>query len=257
VVAENGLDSKEWKLVIKVLPSMAGSISGNPNVCHGQDSEVYSVPLTDNATSYSWTLPEGAKGTSTTNQISVKYGMSAISGNITVKGCNSWGEGSESTLKITVNPKPVSPIITIDKNILHSNVVDGNQWYNHDEIINGATSQNFSINKTGDYYSVVTINGCASEPSNKISYISTGIHPAIINDKIKVHPNPISNVLNIEIEDKISCMDFELINSNGQTIIRNTFSGRIAVHTSNIPCGIYILKIGNGYSYEFLKILKE
>jgi streptogramin lyase len=85
-------------------PSPAGGVTGESTVFAGQTNVSYSVPLNADTTSYEWTLPSGATGTSTTNSISVNYGLSAFSGNITVKGVNSCGVGSASTLAITVNP---------------------------------------------------------------------------------------------------------------------------------------------------------
>jgi len=63
-----------------------GVIEGSATVCQGQNLVTYTVPEIENATSYIWTLPTGATGSSTTNSISVNYSISAISGNITVKG---------------------------------------------------------------------------------------------------------------------------------------------------------------------------
>lgn len=90
------------------IPDAAGLISGNSTVCQGQQNVTYSVPLIKNATSYIWTLPTGAVGTSTTNSITVNYEKSAVSGNIAVKGHNEYHDGSPSTLAITVNPLPVN-----------------------------------------------------------------------------------------------------------------------------------------------------
>ena len=93
-------------ITINPLPAAAGTISGSSTVCQGQNSVTYTVPSISNATSYVWTLPTGATGTSTTNSITVSYGTTAISGNITVKGTNSCGDGVVSTKAITVNPLP-------------------------------------------------------------------------------------------------------------------------------------------------------
>jgi hypothetical protein len=93
------------------LPVAAGAISGQENVCIGTTSVDYTVPLIDDATSYIWTLPIGASGSSTTNTISVTYLPGAISGNITVKGHNANGDGASSSLSVTVNSSPVAPVI--------------------------------------------------------------------------------------------------------------------------------------------------
>jgi hypothetical protein len=69
---------------------------------------VYTVPVIPNTVSYIWTLPTGATGISTTNSITVSYGATAISGNITVRGRNYCGKGNTSTLAVTVNPLPLA-----------------------------------------------------------------------------------------------------------------------------------------------------
>ncbi|MBN1413982.1 MAG: CehA/McbA family metallohydrolase [Bacteroidales bacterium] len=89
---------------INPLPYRAGIISGTETVCQGQNNVMYSVPAIAGATSYIWTLPSGANGTSETNSITLNYCTSAVSGNITVKGHNSYGDGDSSTLAVTVNP---------------------------------------------------------------------------------------------------------------------------------------------------------
>ncbi|HOY32380.1 MAG TPA: T9SS type A sorting domain-containing protein [Bacteroidales bacterium] len=84
-----------------IYPANAGLISGPTSVCQSQNSVIYSVPLIANATSYVWTLPFGATGTSDTNSISVDFGL--FSGNITVIGTNICIDGVSSSLYITLS----------------------------------------------------------------------------------------------------------------------------------------------------------
>ncbi len=91
---------------VSSLPDSALAIVGPANVCQSQDSVTYTVPVIPDATSYVWTLPDGVTGSSSTNTIDVNYGISAISGNITVKGNNTCGDGVHSTLAVIVNPLP-------------------------------------------------------------------------------------------------------------------------------------------------------
>ncbi|MEI6138697.1 MAG: PKD domain-containing protein, partial [Mariniphaga sp.] len=111
IVNDGTVDSPADLVVITVnpLPDTAGTITGSATVCQGQGSVVYTVPTIVNATSYVWTLPIGATGTSETNSISVSYAASAASGNITVKGHNANGDGTVSTLAIIVNELPTAP----------------------------------------------------------------------------------------------------------------------------------------------------
>jgi hypothetical protein len=110
VVNNGSVDSQSDIVIVTVnpLPETAGTISGSITVCKGQSSVVYTVPTIADATTYVWTLPEGSTGESTTNSITVDYGLFAISGNITVKGHNDCGDGAGTTLAITVNTVPVA-----------------------------------------------------------------------------------------------------------------------------------------------------
>lgn len=73
----------------------------------------------------------------------------------------------------------------------------------------------------------------------------------------QVFPNPFSNELTIEIEGSNGITAFEILNSNGQVIIRNSFVGRTLVQTASFIPGVYILKLQNGKTYEFKKIIKK
>ncbi|MCX6233025.1 MAG: T9SS type A sorting domain-containing protein [Bacteroidetes bacterium] len=99
-------DSSYVVVTVNPLPVVAGTISGTSTVCQGQTLVSYSVPAITNATSYVWTLPAGATGTSTSNTITVNYTVNAVSGKVVVRGSNSCGVGDTSFLAITVNPLP-------------------------------------------------------------------------------------------------------------------------------------------------------
>jgi hypothetical protein len=95
--------SSSLAVTVSPLPVAAATITGLNSVCPGQSSVTYSIPAIANATSYIWTLPAGATGTSTTNTITVNYDSSAVSGNISVFGVNSCGNGASSIKAITVS----------------------------------------------------------------------------------------------------------------------------------------------------------
>ncbi|MFM7176952.1 MAG: T9SS type A sorting domain-containing protein [Bacteroidota bacterium] len=73
-----------------------------------QTFTVRSVPF---ATSYQWTLPSGATGTSTTNSITVQFGNNFSGGNICVTPVNACGAGASVCRPITVlNTPPTGPL---------------------------------------------------------------------------------------------------------------------------------------------------
>jgi hypothetical protein len=90
------------------VPAAAGAISGSNLVCKPA-TKIYQISAIPNASYYTWTLPSGATGSSNGNFITVTYGSSSVSGNITVKGCNVSGCGTASTL--AVNVASTAPIL--------------------------------------------------------------------------------------------------------------------------------------------------
>ena len=244
-------------ITVNPLPLAAGTITGDTTVCQGQNSVTYNVPTIANATSYVWTLPSGATGTSTSNAITVHFGTSATTGEITVKGTNSCGDGTVSTLPITVNIKPTTPLITLNGLVLQSDAPNGNQWFNQNGLINGATNQNYTVTIDGDYYVIVSLLGCNSDPSNTINVTVTGIEVVESGRVIKVYPNPVSNELIIEREGNNEKVNFEILNAIGQVVFKGNLIDKTTVQTSNFAPGVYLIKLENGKTFEFKKIIKE
>ncbi len=96
-------------VTIDPIPVGAGTITGNTPVCQGSLAEGYNVGTITNATSYNWEISPSAAGTvngSGTN-ITVDY-SATYSGTATlsVYGSNSCGNGSSSSLAITVYAHP-------------------------------------------------------------------------------------------------------------------------------------------------------
>lgn len=82
-------------------PPQPTTINGNAVVCAGS-TVVYSVNPVPGATSYTWNLPGGWTGTSTTNTISVITGTS--SGQIAVASKNCCGASQPVTLDVNASP---------------------------------------------------------------------------------------------------------------------------------------------------------
>ncbi|TAH42926.1 MAG: T9SS type A sorting domain-containing protein [Bacteroidetes bacterium] len=86
-------------------PDPAGSISGAPGICLNSCGLVFTVPPVSGATSYSWTLPQGATGSSTSNSITLCFDNTYSGGFLCVTPENTCGNGDESCVNI--------PIVTI------------------------------------------------------------------------------------------------------------------------------------------------
>lgn len=171
-------------------PTTTGAISGSATVCWGQNI-VYSVPAIANASSYQWTLPNGAVGASTTNSINVYYPYYSDSGNITVHPVNGCGVGTTSSIPITVNAftpfyngviSGAAVVCLGQNNVIYSippiNYADSYQWTLPTGAIGTSTTNTILVNYGNSAVSgnikVRGINGCGL--GNMLSLnISVGI----------------------------------------------------------------------------------
>jgi hypothetical protein len=200
-VCGNGTASPAFPVTVNPLPAAAGTITGPASVCAGAQGVVYTVPPITGASGYTWSLPDAIIITSgaNTNSITVTFMPNAVSGNITVMGTNSCGNGTASpNFGVTVNPIPPAPVVTNTHTTLQSSAPTGNQWYFEGNLITGATGQTYVATQDGYYWDVVTLNGCSSDTSNHKLILTTGIdqHSSAV---INLYPVPNDGQFNVSI----------------------------------------------------------
>jgi chitinase len=140
-------------------PSQPGTIAGNTSVTAGS-SQAYSVSAVSGATSYTWTLPSGWSGSSTSTSITTTAGSS--SGTVSVTANNSCGASASRTLSVTVTGggttniafnKPVTVTSVEGTGLEGSKAVDGNgttRWastYVNNQNFVVDLGANYSINR--------------------------------------------------------------------------------------------------------------
>ena len=116
------------------------------------------------------------------------------------------------------------------------------------------TGQEHQALVDGDYYVVVTLEGCRSENSNIISLTvidTTG------NNEIRIYPNPVSNQLSIEIDKNNQNVNLEIVNSAGQIVYRDNLISKKVVDMSNFAAGVYLVRLESIYISEIIKVIKE
>ncbi len=75
-------------------PAQPSAISGPVGVCRSQTGVVFTAASVAGATSYIWTLPTGATGTSSTNSITLSFSSTYNTGNLCVRAVNICGQSS-------------------------------------------------------------------------------------------------------------------------------------------------------------------
>ena len=109
----------------------------------------------------------------------------------------------------------------------------------------------------GEYcYEVIEVRSqCQSEPSNIACVLGPWSTNGLLNTQIKVYPNPILDVLNIESSDKITSIT--ILNHLGQ-IIYTDFSAsseHSQINTSHLNSGLYFIEIKSATKTEKTKII--
>ncbi len=167
--------------------------------------------------------------------------------------------GCDSTIitHLIVNPLPTTPIITQTNDTLTSTSPFGNQWYNQNGILVGDTNQSLTLTVNGDYYVIVTLNGCVSDTSNVLHVTNVGIGENDKKSNFNIYPNPVTNELIIEAKGNKEKIEFEILNSLGQVVFKGSLIEKIVVQTKNFAQGMYVVKLGNGKRFEFRKVVKS
>ncbi|KAF5039450.1 hypothetical protein DSECCO2_543810 [anaerobic digester metagenome] len=167
-------------------------------------------------------------------------------------GCTS----SPGVVTVQVNSTPpATPTITQNGANLISSAATGNQWFDQNGMIPGATDNFYTITDNGSYY-VVVDNGCGYAMSNTIVVTNAGLEYNEIN--AFVYPNPANDFVNVEIASETDGYIFQITNVFGQELktVRNT-GKKTVFGISDLAPGLYFLNIsdsdGHSATYRFSK----
>jgi len=238
-----------------VFPAIAGgplalqvNASANPaEICEGGSSQLNAFAMGGTGIYiYEWTPVEGLSDPNIANPVATPD--ATITYNVVIDdGVNSVNDN----ITVTVNPVPETPVISIDDNMLVSDATEGNQWYDSNGPINGATGQIFEPLATDNYYSIVTSEfGCESEQSNSIYFVYTGIDDKNISS-FSVYPNPNSGIFTVELISEVGDNNsIKVLNSIGSVVYKQEdikVNGyfKITIDLSELHKGLYFLVIEN------------
>lgn len=236
----------------------AHSFSYPPASCESQETNLFAFAT--NATEpviYEW-QPSGLLNNNNiynpiaTLSSSTEFTVSLSSGN----------SMDTDILNVTVNPVPEAPVITLQDDLLVSNIAEGNQWYNPEGPIEGATQQTYEPLVSDYYYATnSSAEGCESEISNQIYVEVVGV-PYIDNPKeFIVYPNPFKDQFKIDysISSKTP-VNIRLLNTLGQeiqlimkSVMVNAGTYHLEINVSKLDPGIYFIK----YETENTSILRK
>jgi hypothetical protein len=168
-----------------------------------------------------------------------------------------------------VNPTPPKPTITqVANSTLVVNQTAGIQWYistgnTAGTAVPNATGSTLVPFASGQYYVVVTTNGCASPPSDPINFILTALYEPAAPLSVRIVPNPVIDRLRLEIEQpERSAVQVHLLDASGR-LVRSyqipAFTGKKQAEwpIEGISTGFYLLKVAAESRQSVLRVAVE
>lgn len=252
-------------ITVNTIPSTPGTVSGAATICEGT-SNSYSVAAVSGATYYTWTLPSGWSGSSTTNSITTT--SSGSSGSVTVTANNTCGSSSPQTLPVIVNALPnVSLTLLIDSFCLNSPplALSGGSPSGGVFTGPGVSGGNFdpSVSGIGSFiitYTFTDVNSCTNTATDNIVVDAClGFEESNEAAQMLIYPSPTTGMFTLILpgmENTIGTIT--IYNSLGEII----FSARTTAVTNQIDLsdfekGIYFISINDGTKFITKKIIRE
>jgi hypothetical protein len=226
------------------------TLSGGDTLCGEGGSTTLTVDLTGTPP---WTFiySDGLSSFTISNQYTTPYLIvTSTAGTYTIL---SLSDGTCDGLTygqaiVAVFPVPQTPVITWAGNQLFSSSCCGNQWYKDGVLLPGATNSSLTPVETAHYCDIVTLNSCASDTSNDIYFVMTGLNNGIERD-LRIVPNPASTYFELEAVKIIMNPQFIEIYSAAGTLLKNysfqSFKDRLSyrIDISDLVPGLYFVLI--------------
>ncbi len=141
------------------------------------------------------------------------------------------------------NTAPAQPTITLSGNDLTTASATTYQWYYNGNIINGATSQNYTPTQSGIYVVRTTdANGCVYVYSPGYAYsLSTGISDTETGN-VSIYPNPSTGIVDLDFNyQKFNTVTVNVYDMFGKIVSTSENSWRLDL--SDLSNGVYTLSI--------------
>lgn len=178
---------------------------------------------------------------------------------------------STNTLFVSLkaqNPEPSKPLVTQTSGTLSTDPTAGIQWYirvgsDPGKPVPNATGPTLMPFQSGQYYVIVTTNGCSSPPSDAINVVLTAVDEPASLLAVRVVPNPIVDRLRIEVEqDERAAIVVQLLDASGRTVMSQqipAFTGKKQAEwpITGIATGSYLLKLNAKARQSVIRVLVE
>lgn len=185
--------------------------------------------------------------------------------------CSSWDEFENHLTTSTAHtyrasgdvdfPAAETPVISGINGELSSTPAMTYEWYYDGDLIEGATSQNYTATEEGIYLVEITDeNGCPalSEPFN---VTISGLNDLTTINAFSISPNPVKNSLFINLETSTtSDVQIAVVDITGRVLktqhIQLNGSIRQEIDVNHLSTGVYFVKVKHGEGIAVKKFIK-
>ena len=232
-----------------------------PTVCPGSSSQLYAFTTGGSGNyTFSWSPASTLNFANIFNPVATPIENTTF--NVVVKSGLFTSNGQ---IDVTLSEIPPTPAISIELDHLISSASLGNQWYNSQGIIAGATNQIYTPAHTDTYHTIVTnAAGCPSEPSNQVYYGFTGVKPPLSSQGFNAWPNPFSSKLYLTYTLKeTSAVKIVLYNAIGNEVMvlkegeKSPGTHKAVLDGSSLSSGIYYCKFYSGNEVLVTKVIRN
>jgi len=253
-------DSFPWNdtaSIIDTVNALPNTIAGNNKfVCFGNSTQIGGAAVSGNT--YSWlSKPKGYTSTVSNPVVNPSATTTYYLTATTAQGCSK----SDSVI-ISVKPLPSTPIVSLSVDTFSSSAKTGNQWLRNDTVINGASSQKYTVTASGNYSVMVTDTDGCSATSASVNYTISGIEEEVEIFHINIYPNPSSSAFTVQFQNANNNeVEISLSDIMGRQIASFSASDKndIIINPTNygMKSGIYILCICSGNSIYIGKLIVQ
>ncbi|AQS93049.1 hypothetical protein BXQ17_02705 [Polaribacter sp. BM10] len=216
----------------------SGFINGENATMLDEEPKISSVASqSSNIGSYSIILTEGSDN---------NYSLNFINGtlNITKRPISILADN------ITKSLGSVDPDLTYQ--IINGSLINGDIFTGNMTRVPGETIGTYAIQKGSLFIS----NNYQENFTEGVFTISStaGLDSNFIDKNIVIYPNPVEDILSLKVNNNIKINEFSIYNIQGKVLKNNLKKQRINI--SNMPAGIYFIKINTDKGSGIKKIIK-
>ncbi|HSD14841.1 MAG TPA: T9SS type A sorting domain-containing protein, partial [Flavobacterium sp.] len=105
------------------------------------------------------------------------------------------------------------------------------------------------------YYATQTVGGCTSSALAVTATVTLGVNDFALAN-LKVYPNPVNDLL--QIENPQSIANVEIYTITGQTVVSKSVNGMTAtIPMAGFSAGTYFVKVATDDAIKTVKVIKK